>query len=67
MSPKEKADEIYDKMRIFTEENIFLDHAKECSLITVEEVLLALDGNISLFKGRDSGYWRNVKSEIEKL
>jgi len=76
MIPKEKAKELLDKYYIicqeFTEEIQCSIQAKQCALITVDEIL-----ETKLLKNRYCGfveldkshieYWNEVKNEIEKL
>jgi hypothetical protein len=63
MTPKEKAEELIVKMS--THDRDIHPHcthyiAKQCALIAVDEVMLALNGY-------DFYYWQQVKQEIEKL
>ena len=64
MTAKEKADELYSKLHFvlpsYADEGQ-QEHqaAKECALITVDEIL-----SIQVVK---NGYWQEVKQEIEKL
>ena len=68
MTPKEKAEELLEKMSY----NYFDEHhncsyyvAKNCALILVEEIL---KNNLILFEDSlNDIYWREVKQEIEKL
>ncbi len=70
MTPKEKAKEIVDKYiphtRVFHEVlgwEDYIDSAKQCALIAVDELLL-----LSLWT--DSAiydYWQEVKQEIQNL
>jgi hypothetical protein len=62
MTPKEKAQELYDKM----ENSIFIEpdptwegQCKQCALIAVDEIL---DKD-----GYNNDYWKEVKQELEKL
>lgn len=58
MTPKEKAEEIFDKMLLDWGCNECHNHwAKDCTLIAVNE----------LIKETGSKYWYDVKQEIEKL
>lgn len=58
MTPKEKAEEIFDKMLLDWGCNECHNHwAKDCALIAVDE----------LIKETGSKYWYDVKQEIEKL
>ena len=61
MTPKEKAQELFDKMLFCYQGNIDEYTAKQCALICCNEVLG--------YMGADRGYqyWTEVKQEIEKL
>ena len=74
MTPKEKAEELVDKLyQLFPlEVDIFsglgdlsyednMIKAKGCALIAVDEILLGYMGNPKV------KYWEQVKQEIEKL
>lgn len=79
MTPKEKAEELVNKM-YHTDDTDYTDyvmtfaHAQQCALIAVDEILETLDsppirtGNEShmLWKATVD-YWQQVKQEIEKL
>lgn len=62
MSPKEKAEDLVDKMLFYT--------AKECALLAVDEVLNVWENQqprrfeewLGIFQ-----YWQEIKQEIEKL
>ena len=58
MKPKEKAEELLDKMTM----EIGKFNAKQCSLIAVDEILNMLIGSTATID-----YWQEVKQEIEKL
>lgn len=64
MTPKEKANELVDKfdnINVLGEEhNGYI--AKQCALITVDEIR-----NDKFNEGILSGYWYEVRREIEKL
>jgi hypothetical protein len=73
MIPKEKAKELLEKYDfIYTydgldimDEDLTLADRKECAIITVDEIIQAMD-NVMLpnpFKQ----YWNKVKQEIQKL
>jgi len=62
MTPKEKADELFNKYYSYLKSNLMndkeaIDDAKQCALIAVDEVI----------KETGSKYWYEVKQEIEKL
>jgi len=62
MTPKEKAQELYDKYEFIYIQNYTSKHeVKQCVLIAIEEILGSM--------GADRGYafWTEVKQEIEQL
>jgi hypothetical protein len=63
MSPKEKAEDLVDKMLFYT--------AKECALIAVNEIIRLDIFNCNCEWSDEDGdtreYWQEVKQEIEKL
>ena len=61
MTPKEKAQELYNKMYDYS---LFEEEAKRCALIAVDEIL-----KVSFFFKliAETEYWEEVKKEIEKL
>lgn len=71
MTPKEKADELIDKMyyigRYDDKEDYNLamawERAKQCALIAVDELFSFTDD----FDLDTKEYWQDVKEEIEKL
>ena len=71
MTPFEKANELFDKYSYELSNHIFngtFDIAKQCTLITVDEIIKQLvpieraPNNKSAFQ-----YWEEVKQEIELL
>jgi hypothetical protein len=79
MTPKEKAEELVNKYLMNTPVGFYIDDAKECALITVEEMLKEprmfdseqvkySDGSYarSYYKVPNK-FWQQVKHEIEKL
>jgi hypothetical protein len=64
MTPKEKADSIFQQMyKILWHTNSDPIHCKKCAIVAVDEILKA---------GKDvdefaNNYWLQVKQEIEKL
>jgi hypothetical protein len=63
MTPKEKADSIFQQMyKILWHTNSDPIHCKQCALIAVEEIR----DNLPLITDIQQ-YWINVKFEIEKL
>ena len=66
MTPKEKAQELFDKMYEYA---IFDEAAKQCALIAVDEIL-DLKHIVTLRRNMhemELEYWDEVKQEIEKL
>lgn len=63
MTPKEKANELYNK---FCNMMSHCDDAQECALIAVDEIIEAL--NCNQWQNQTMIDWYNkVKEEIEKL
>ena len=60
MTPKEKAEELLDKMTM----EIGKFNAKQCALIAVDEILESNMINLHLHQ---IDYWEEVKQEIELL
>jgi hypothetical protein len=71
MTPKEKAQEIFDKYYIvcqeFTEEIQCSIQAKQCALIAVDELINQCWSYREIDLGLALEYWEEVKQEIEKL
>ena len=66
MTPKEKAQELYDKMYDYS---LFEEEAKRCALIAVDEIISnwRAEATIQYPYGRVINYWNVVKEEIIKL
>jgi hypothetical protein len=68
MTPKEKAQELIEKMH-----TIDINDAKQCALIAVDEIIEELAGmwghyaNIESQTEERQSYWFKVKKEIQKL
>jgi hypothetical protein len=72
MTPKEKANELVNKMKFATDEfgyiNINVNRHKQCALIAVDEIINQLTSiekapnNLMAFE-----YWNEVKQEINNL
>jgi len=68
MTPKEKANELFDKYNYELSNHIFngtFDIAKECALIAVDELqefITKYDNHM-----KDYMFWQEVKQELEKL
>ena len=74
MTPKEKAEELVDKymnirnVKLSDYSIIYLPTAKQCALISVDEILKAVDNPDEKYSMKDSvDYWQEVKQEIENL
>ena len=68
MKPKEKANELVNKMLDFTDWHD--EDAKQCALIAVDEILKLENNNGYYFDGTNVtsiSFWQEVKKEIEKL
>lgn len=73
MTPKEKAEELVERMYACAEINEFT--AKRCALVAVDELINEYESNIC-YRGYDydwemwdmeRDYWKEVKQEIEKI
>jgi hypothetical protein len=70
MTPKEKAEELIDKMyysRRYDDVENYIplkawEHAKQCALIAVDEII-----NDLIHIEQDYSYWQEVKREIKLL
>lgn len=80
MIPKEKADELLKKFNehakywdCYNDEPLEEDHARQCALIAVDEIIKTLNYDIRDIDVRGNilldliDYWRQVKIELEKL
>jgi hypothetical protein len=66
MTPQDKANELFEKFKLKPISPIFImsdEHAKQCVLIAVDEII----NNRERIKGIDKLYWQQVKHEIEQL
>ena len=62
MTPKEKAEELFDKMLLDWSCNECHNHwAKECALIAVDEIL-----SLDIYQS-EQWYWQEVKRRIESI
>ena len=66
MTPKEKAQELVNKMRKYAQCEHYdsEDEIKQCALIAVDEIITAID---NLQYERKTDFWQEVQTEIEKL
>lgn len=61
MTPKEKAQELFDRFNSPDRRNYpYIHNAQQCALIAVDEIL-----KTNPYKARN--FWYEVKNEIEKL
>jgi hypothetical protein len=66
MTPKEKADSIFQQMyKILWHTNAEPIHCKECALIAVDEIINTIESQADELS--KISYWQQVKKEIEKL
>ena len=66
MTPKEKAQELFDKMFVIIENKGMYDdlyRAKQCALKAVDEILSIIWWSYD----NDKFFWQEVKQEIEAL
>lgn len=61
-TPKEKANELYDKFYPFFDNSVRHILTKESALITINEIILALELN-----SLNTEYWEKVKIEINEI
>jgi len=67
MTPKEKAEELCYKMCLeLPPRNGYL-YAKQCALIAVDEILEAIEWHEYETPNKEIKFWKEVKTEIEKL
>jgi len=64
MTPKEKAEELVQKYMMNTPVGFHIEDAKECALITVDEIL---ESFIITIPKHQTEYWQQVKQEIINL
>lgn len=75
MTPKEKAEELYNKFnphvlqRDFFGDDVEKAKSKQCALIAVEEILKAIrkDSDFTITYEKAKEYYQQVKKEIEAL
>lgn len=73
MNTKEKAKELFEKMYDAIPAHpdggsIEYDAAKQCALITVDEIIRETKlHDLTIFQHGRTGFWIEVKTEIEKL
>jgi hypothetical protein len=67
MTPKEKAKELVYKFDDTMEFSTPQRFAKQCALITVDEIIEQNNVWIIHYNKGNNNYWQQVKQEIEKL
>jgi len=72
MTPKEKANELFGKFAMYLRANLMYDEeanedAKQCALITVDEILNTIEYSSQADELSKVSYWTEVKKEINKL
>ena len=69
MEPREKARELVDKFLQFTPVEFEYEYAKQCALIAVDEIILAIPdaSDDDSPYNHELKYWQEVKEEIDKL
>jgi hypothetical protein len=68
MTPKEKADSIFQQMyKILWHTNSDPIHCKECALIVVDEIINSIVIIDLTAAENQFTYWEEVKQEIEKI
>lgn len=65
MTPKEKAEKLVQRFIYRTTSYVYIEDAKQCALIAVDEMIDYLVSN--LITGTLMTYWEEVKQEIEAL
>jgi hypothetical protein len=64
MTPKEKAEELFEKFNNpDTTYYPYIHNAQQCALIAVDEILNA----VTAIADKRYDYWKEVKQELEKL
>ncbi len=68
MTPKEKAQELFDRFNQPDRTNYpYVHNAQQCALIAVDEILEAIDWHIYESPNREISFWQEVKQEINNL
>ena len=73
MTPKEKAEDMFVEFLqmipdyVIEENNVSAELAKQHALITVNEILDILENNLDFKMLKSIEFWKEIKSEIEKL
>ena len=69
MTPKEKAEELFDKFNNPDRTNYpyYSHNAQQCALIAVDEIMNVLDQHLNEKQFKIMNYWEEVKEEIQAL
>ena len=67
MTPKQKAEELVDKMLYCYQGHIDKYTAKQCALIAVDELINETNKFFEAISQNRLSFWQQVKTEIEKL
>jgi len=75
MTPKEREDKLFnDYFSLIYHPTNQKEIAKQCAIIAVDEIIIALPKTVSgfgygsaTFNNPDIAYWKQVKTELEKL
>ena len=70
MTPKEKAEDLIDKMMLGSQDRLYLRLSKQCALIAVEEIMslmIKFHNRHIEDNSNEIEYWQEVKQEIEKI
>lgn len=72
MSPKEKAELLFNKMDmiVYTDQDNWKSQCISCALVVVKEILEvyeSLDEDADIMFKTEIDYWEEVKVELEKL
>jgi hypothetical protein len=74
MTPKEKAKDLVNSfyqplgyLKCGVNNTIMWEHAKQCALIAVDEIINAIDWHEFEVPNKEIVYWHKVKIEINKL
>ena len=70
MTPKEKAEDLIDKMMLGSQDRLYLRLSKQCALIAVEEIMslmIKFHNRHIEDNSNEIEYWQEVKNELNKL
>jgi hypothetical protein len=65
MTPKEKAKEMFDKMKGFRVKHT---HSKKCAIKSIDDIIYVISGlEDSVWAKNANDFWNEVKEELQKL